>query len=320
MKNYEYTRLPGNPIITFGTGNAYNNSDVAAPFVFYDTPNNRWVCTYSAYNNTTTNIWTMALAYAAYDATKTYYGLEGPWTLEPTNPVQTPTPAEVDICCDSSIQVRNDSGTWTYYHYFMASVTTANLYLAKSTNLLTWTVQHSDTPLTPLGGDGVSVDPQLAKRTDDTFELWYAKGSYPRSSSVARGIDGLVFLEKTAFLEPPYADQNMGACDPHYFAGERRVLHDMADDALNPDARRIGEVMSLDGGRTWSGRRLRMGPTGAGWESVQVSDTSLVLIPPGSVRPTKFVLFYCGAPAAGAVQGFGDQIGIAVADYGAGVF
>lgn len=322
-KNYEFTRYGSSPILVRGAGGSdWDRGDIAAPYVFLDSANSRWVMGYSGYDPTLTadsgftlGTWAFGLAYATYNASATYGGLEGTWTKEAANPVMSSAYAkEGYISANGAIDTRVESGTRYYYHIYHGANTppasAPSIFIARSTDLVTWTRLNSGDPV--IAAD--AIDPQFGFTSDGYFECYYLDGNINRHMVRAISQDGISWLTKTIGYRMPFTSANFGELNPVAVTSELRVSYDMAD-TESPE-RMLGDYLSSDQAATFSARRKRLAKAsgGADWDRGQVFDSCSI------VFGTKIIMFYAGAVGGSYTEGMGSDIGMAVADYEQGVF
>lgn len=273
----------------------WEETDVANPDVFWDTPNSRWVMSYSGYS-AFDNKWRLGLAYS----TDLLH-----WTKEAANPVFSPTESEGYLACNGSVVVKDG----TYYHFYNNGEATG-IFVATSPDLLTWTRQNGGSAVITTGAEGaidadLVADPMVRVMDDGTFTCWYAAQHGVRVYATATSTDGLTW-EKQGELFPraTFAPSNPGEPSACLFSGENYSV--FCDGAVAADTRFINEAFTLDGGATWRWRGRVLEGSGDGWDSAQVFDSCVVQS--GGVT----YLFYAGATLPGAAQNLNAQIGLAI--------
>lgn len=308
-KDIEFARYQTTPVISYNSS-SYDSSDIAAPYVFLDTPNSRWVCAYSAFDG---SLWKLALAYAAYDASDLYQGLGGPWTREPANPVFGPAgDLEGYIACNGWIAYRSG----TYFHFYgggqNVSPFKASVFVASSPDMINWTRLNGGNPVITFNDNGPDqvADPQGFVDADGNFVLWCEVSPSLLTRECWRCIssNGIDWTKQRKFGPPPMSMVNIGEPSPTEVGGVTYLLQDTSDGVPN-GGRRILESYSADSGRTWSFRRNRLAESANAWETGQVFDSCRLQV------GAKSVLFYAGSVGLQAAQGMHSSIGMAVADW-----
>lgn len=299
------------PCLTLGSPGSWEDTDVAAPDVFYDTPNSRWVMSYSGFDGA---YWHTGLAYAST--------LDGTWTKEPANPILSPISGEGYIAANGSIVYKNG----TYYLFYNADASgpppayTFRVCLATATSLAgPWTRQGT---VMALGSAGTFDSFALAEPNarlnlaGDGFEMSY--NAVPASAPVngrryarASSSDGLSWSRSAQWLEPGWANAaGFGSISHIDISATTRIM--TFDAAVTADTRRVCRCVTSDAGTSWA-YRWGIIPLGAGgqWDSAQTFDACPIFDPSG---PTLWIA-YAGAPNVGAAEGMGAQIGITSAQF-----
>lgn len=298
---FTFNRLQVAPIVTKGTG-TWDSSDITNPDVIYDTPNSRWLMSYSAYGTTASDSspkWRLALAYSTDLIT---------WIKEPLNPVFEPITGEGYIACNGSIVYKSG----LYYHFYQTgdsgSLSSTKIRMATSPDLITWTRQNGGNPvILPTAGtfdSSACFDPQVRLKDDGvTFEMVYAGSRTVSSIGWAESTDGIAWTKKGQLYANTQSYYSSPA-EPSIIRVGNTIY--LANDGVAGSAsRRIVGSTSIDEGVTWQDHGF-IGSSQYSWDAASVFDPSFL------VYDNKLYLFFAGGNVATSNQGLNAQIGVSV--------
>lgn len=296
-----FTRYAGNPVVALGGVGDWDEDEIDGEQVFYDHRLGKYVMVFGAYAGAVQ--YNIGLAYSDDLLT---------WTKEPTNPVFSAVALEGSIVAPNIVQLSSNSYRM-YYQSYGGTDGSSRIYMATSTDLLTWTRANSGVAIiAPVAGtwyESAAFDPNAWRLADGTTKLFYGG----QDSFASRGIgyailasDGITILSTTLPL-PLFYDgpgeimDNIGA-GAFLASAEARyaIFHDAS---ASPGDRYINREWTTDGS-TFTLEQTVLGP-GSGWDVGQVFDAAPVW------KNGVLYLFYAGSAISGGSTGLAAQIGLA---------
>jgi hypothetical protein len=282
--------------LLFSVPNTWKSVDVAAPNVFRDAVNNRYVMDYSGYDG---KVWCTGLAYSQSP--------RGPWIDEPRNPVFCPANGEGYIAASGAIVY--DQRVGLYYYVYQGGLREINgnplpgrIYAASSPDLINWTRLNNGLPILSLGAtidsDG-QHDPDLRLRSDGLFEVFFA-GYGNRLFRLGHAVSSdLIHWSPTVEIPIGYGVGNVAVSgiDPTHYS-----IYFIRD--LSGESRYVCQAVTDDGVTFRDlGGVFYKGPMDQ-WDSAQVFDPAPLVI-------DQLYLFYSGGTLRGNVENLNAGIGLA---------
>src|SRR6185312_8094893 len=259
-----FTESGSNPLVSLGAGGAYDSNDCNDPNLVFDTPNNRWVMYYSAYNGAKPQ--SKAFAFAT--------SIGGPYTKNAGNPA---------FQSSDSTSAGEDGGLVFWNNLWWSTYGRSNdnkIGMATSPDLVTWTDRGEVLPLN-CPGFSANVSGSFLRITQDgsTMQLWYAVNS-GNTIGFVTSTDGVhftkgaqyQFLTEEVGLGQPNQIYSVHAYVPPGKEGKEYLVSVDHYTWAFANERVITQYVTIDGGQTWHSRYAALAKSGAGWESNQVFD------------------------------------------------
>lgn len=293
------TRYGSAPVLTRGGVGEWDHTTIDGESIYFDVRLDCWVMAYGGYNGAVQ--YNIGLAYSDDLLT---------WTKEATNPVFSANMAEDSVVAPSIVQV--SASSYRLYYQTYHGTPDPRIYMATSSDLLTWTRANGGSAVLAPGtagqwDDDVVFDPYPIL-TAGTTKLWYGgqKSDLSRGIGRATSSDGIAFTREGELFTPAAGESSVSYGAPAVLRTSDtvyKVFHDAALTGSNT-TRFICREDTSDGS-TFTHNHQVLVANPSGWDSVQVFDPAPI------VRAGILFLFYAGSATTGGGTGLSPDIGLA---------
>lgn len=300
-----FTKYASNPIVVPGANGTWNDGEVMAEHVHFDTRLDQFVMVASGWDGAN---WRIGIYYAPHPL--------GPWVEDENNPVfESDGVTEIWPVAATIVQLPDE--TYRMYYQNYSGGTSDTIKMATSSDLVDWTRANDNDPVlagTGNGGDfdqSAVFDPFPRLMDDGTTELFYAaynSGIVEHIGKAVLDTDGITVLSRGLLYSPEsgqHTTQAFGAIAVIGGEAEYGAFNDWKPSGGG--GRRIDHRWTTDGSSFQY--ELALSASASGWDGGQVFDSSPVW------WNDVLYLFYSGGDSAGDVGGFNGRIGVAFMDY-----